>query len=125
MTTPPTVWKPAVIKRRLRQLEERIQALCQDLEAIEKKIPVPTLRELQCFERRATAFSPESVLFGVVRHSHSSLLQTLILLSDMVSIPPEELRRLGLSPEERTIVLDEIRAAHKKLRSKDKKRGAF
>ena len=113
MTTTPTVWKPPVIKRRLRQLEERIVALCLDLEAVENRIAVPTLQELQRFERGAAAFSPEAVLFGVVRRSRSFLLQARLLLSDMVSIPPEELRRLGLSADERTLVLEEIRAAHR------------
>jgi hypothetical protein len=114
MRPAPTVWKPAVVKRRLRQLEKVLTAVCLELEALEVRIPVPSPQELQRFQCGAAAFTPASVLLGLVCRSRSSLLQTLVLISDMVRIPPDELRRWGLSADERAIVLEEIGAVHKK-----------
>lgn len=114
MRPAPTGWKPAVVKRRLRQLEKALAALCLELDALEGRIPVPSPQELQRFQCGVAAFTPASVLLGVVCRSRSSLRKTLVLISDMVSIPPDELRRSGLSADERAIVLEEICAAHKK-----------
>jgi hypothetical protein len=109
-----TGWKPAVVKRRLRQLEKTLAALCLELDALEARIPAPSPRELQRFECGAAAFTPASVLLGVVCRSRSALCSTLVLISDMVSIPPDELRRWGLNTAERAVVLEEIRATHEK-----------
>ena len=119
MRPAPTGWKPAAVKRRLRQLEKALAALCLDLDALEDRIPVPSPQDLQRFKCGAAAFSPESVLLGVVCRSRSSLRETLVLISDMVSIPPDELQRWGLSAAERAIVLEEIGAFQRRRAGAD------
>jgi hypothetical protein len=93
MSEPRRFWTPGVVKRRLRETERTIDALCHELSMLEGRIRVPSPEDLKRIESGAAPFTSEALQIGLLRRVVALLGRASWLINDVTAYKPAELRR--------------------------------